>query len=1549
MSFTNPSSDSTGDSESIESPLNGKYEGLIPKSYLKILQKEMFLTYFYIINSVRPYSFLVHIFSFIRFAQFIGPIFFEKTFYNQDSYSDEFLNFISIFFHFCPPSIRLTISDVLLYCHFSFMVIFTLAFIICSTIFNAKKSLPKTMILIIDFIVSYVLDILQPMMIQTFGEYFGRFILEKESKMLIPLILGLIGFILYFWLLKYILSSSLLFRPSSIQTLFYCSTIHFFLFNTLQTFVIAFGSVLPQIPRIIFIGIGGCSYLFSWILFHQNGGLIFNQILFASLSWSGFTFCIFRLCCDFLNYKPNEIYFLLLVVIFLIFFFINYKIDNWRNSQILSLLDMIEEESDSFDLIQSHSQFFSIVLIGFKHAHPVCTSWKLNRWGIEFWPQESKILIIFARFVAIYPEEKRSLISISEQMRELTSMSIYCKHLIFEIQFLFGKRESHLTIPVQKQISVIQKMMYRTIVKIQNIWNCILQENNHNLEFHILETMKSFERTEKIFNQILRQYPNNRFIYQLYSSFLRKVSADHVKYTKIKNKIRNMHQSTYFMNDDAHSFGINAFPNLPALFSDKSFLIETEIRLNQENSENVDNDLNNIDHNDPFIVVRNFKERINKIKFPGIKFHRISYLMLFIIGFFLPFLIFQAILPTIRKKWQEPFQYIHNLSFLQFLILILTSLNEKYSYDEFNITNRIIDQNIIFDASLSSYSLSSDLKVQASYYLDLALQYFQKFNSLRNYKIDDPKYAYVRKELFENEFEYQLFENFTVTRKFFKFSDAFLQHIRLNRALFDMNLSAQNLQFLQYSSEIWNVVLSSEPMSLQLFTVRNFFLKIMDESYQQYHSLFISLMIGVYILYPLVNIVILLIIYHKHQHDQEIVYKVFSSIPKHHISSIFSQIKISSSLYSSQLDLTSRSLLGYQTENLIRVFNNINDESSTPLHFFVSITLSTICIIACHMIASYLLIIIYDDSLLGVESEGQHLSSFMSSCSYQLASSGGFYTSIGTAGGAGPQVLMGETNNKMAYERLIQRINISTTFYNQARFGFHNVSIGPFVAFSEIVNLLNKNDDCSNGQSIPKSFQEAYQCLTTDMKFTLVFQFIQNMIVNFMDNQNETMSLKNPESDLIWDIQFNFLLKKLYLPKFLSVINDVINTIVVNAIPKTIGLNVVFVLSFFIFCLNFYFTYQKEKELRFALCMLLYLDPSVIFQNFYLNNILSNNFHVFKSNNTFSFQNSQFEQIAEKFPDGMIIVDETNGNIISMNQAALSLFSFDKTQNISDLFKHEQFNGTAETILDSNVETLQAIFKNDYNLMISKQRFDKRTVYSILDITQQIRYNNLIEAELERSNNLLTEILPPQLVDRVKSGEKNISFSVQSCSVVFLDIVEFTPWCGSTESSTIMTTLNHFYHKLDQHIKSTSTMIRVKLIGDCYMAAGGIFQEQNQPVVHAQEAVNFGLEAISIVKSLNQEKNMNLKIRVGIHTGGPIVAGVIGLGKPTFEILGPTILIAHEMEHQGDSMQVQISHDVYQLIYGSNFIVVERGNKLTKNGQILAYFVTGKKIMPNSS
>jgi class 3 adenylate cyclase len=301
---------------------------------------------------------------------------------------------------------------------------------------------------------------------------------------------------------------------------------------------------------------------------------------------------------------------------------------------------------------------------------------------------------------------------------------------------------------------------------------------------------------------------------------------------------------------------------------------------------------------------------------------------------------------------------------------------------------------------------------------------------------------------------------------------------------------------------------------------------------------------------------------------------------------------------------------------------------------------------------------------------------------------------------------------------------------------------------------------------------------------------------------------------------------------------------------------------------------------------------------------------------------------------------------VSLNAAFERIYQHEPiTGDVREFFKQPQFVGDFGPLWDPKTHCVLIQMRTPSltsHLEINVAAVSQNFVFTTKDKTQTVCYNELIKEERANSDKMLASILPPSLVPRVQAGEVNISFSVQSASVLFMDIVEFTPWCASNSASVVMSSLNALYKEFDAVCASKATLTKIKCIGDCYMAAAGIFLEVNQPAVHAMEMVEFGLESIKALGRVNMEINQTLRMRVGINTGGPLVAGVIGTEKPTFEIIGPTINMAQQMEHEGVPMNVHISRSTYELIYASNFIIRERGEITIKQGQVVTYLVEGE-------
>jgi class 3 adenylate cyclase len=156
-----------------------------------------------------------------------------------------------------------------------------------------------------------------------------------------------------------------------------------------------------------------------------------------------------------------------------------------------------------------------------------------------------------------------------------------------------------------------------------------------------------------------------------------------------------------------------------------------------------------------------------------------------------------------------------------------------------------------------------------------------------------------------------------------------------------------------------------------------------------------------------------------------------------------------------------------------------------------------------------------------------------------------------------------------------------------------------------------------------------------------------------------------------------------------------------------------------------------------------------------------------------------------------------------------------------------------------------------------------------------------------------------------------------------------------------MSTLNDMFKKFDEIHATQPTMTKINCIGDCYMAAGGIFGNDQPVQNHAIEVVTFGLQSIVALRKLNVELGEHLEIRVGVNTGGPIVAGVLGIGKPTFEILGPAINMAQQMEHTGKPMLVHVSEATYMSVCAGPFTCYPQG--ATVGGHQVRTYIVNKK------
>jgi adenylate cyclase len=187
------------------------------------------------------------------------------------------------------------------------------------------------------------------------------------------------------------------------------------------------------------------------------------------------------------------------------------------------------------------------------------------------------------------------------------------------------------------------------------------------------------------------------------------------------------------------------------------------------------------------------------------------------------------------------------------------------------------------------------------------------------------------------------------------------------------------------------------------------------------------------------------------------------------------------------------------------------------------------------------------------------------------------------------------------------------------------------------------------------------------------------------------------------------------------------------------------------------------------------------------------------------------------------------------------------------------------------------------------------------------RQGEALAREKAKSDRLLHSMLPASIADRLRDDPRVIADKFDDATVVFVDIVGFTPIGSDMAPADLVTVLNELFGRFDE-LAVRHRLEKIKTIGDGYMAVGGV------PVPmadHADCAVRFALDVQVATDQLAAELDMPLRVRVGIHTG-PLVAGVIGRDKLAYDLWGDTVNVASRMESQGLPGRVQISETTAQ-------------------------------------
>jgi class 3 adenylate cyclase len=246
--------------------------------------------------------------------------------------------------------------------------------------------------------------------------------------------------------------------------------------------------------------------------------------------------------------------------------------------------------------------------------------------------------------------------------------------------------------------------------------------------------------------------------------------------------------------------------------------------------------------------------------------------------------------------------------------------------------------------------------------------------------------------------------------------------------------------------------------------------------------------------------------------------------------------------------------------------------------------------------------------------------------------------------------------------------------------------------------------------------------------------------------------------------------------------------------------------------------------------------------------------------------------------------------------------------------------------------------------LLSSAVFDLALLTAVLLLGEAVRgrraladEHRLLLAEQERSEGLLLNILPSPIAARLKQGEQVIADRFPEVTVLFADLVDFTRSSDRSSPERVVRVLDDLFTAFDR-LARRHGLEKIKTVGDAYVAAGGLPTPRPD---HAQAVAEMALALREEVGRHRDPTGQPLAIRIGIDTG-PVVAGVIGTSKFSYDLWGDTVNTASRMEATGVAGRIQVTHRTYRRLR-DGYRLERRGSIQVKGkGELVTWFLLGR-------
>jgi adenylate cyclase len=297
----------------------------------------------------------------------------------------------------------------------------------------------------------------------------------------------------------------------------------------------------------------------------------------------------------------------------------------------------------------------------------------------------------------------------------------------------------------------------------------------------------------------------------------------------------------------------------------------------------------------------------------------------------------------------------------------------------------------------------------------------------------------------------------------------------------------------------------------------------------------------------------------------------------------------------------------------------------------------------------------------------------------------------------------------------------------------------------------------------------------------------------------------------------------------------------------------------------------------------------------------------------------------------------------------------DRTRGIPIIFlsalvevadKVKAFNVGGVDYITKPFEPVEVVARVENQLRLRELELQLRDKNTMLQ--REVAFREQVEVETrlllettkfqkEQIEELLLNILPKPIADRLQEGQSLIADSFSDVSVLFADLVGFTNFASQQTAAKTVQVLNHIFSQFDQ-LSLQHGLEKIKTIGDAYMVVGGLPEPKAN---HAEAIAQMALDMQAAVAKFNVKNNQSFRLRIGIDIGS-VVAGVIGLTKFSYDLWGDTVNVAHRMESNGIPGEIQVTEAVYEQLQDKFAFKMRGAIEVKGKGEMVTYLLVSQ-------